>query len=46
MLVSIEEFIRKAKKEEIINKIIELKTKPQTEDVTIIIQKLQQELND
>ena len=39
MLVSIEEFIKKAKKEQIINKIIELKTKPQTEDVTLLIQK-------
>jgi len=41
---TIEEFIKEKNKEEIINKIIELKTQPQTKDVRLLIQKLQQQL--
>ena len=44
--MNIEQFIKTSTKEEIITKIIELKTNPQTEDVRLLIQKLQQQLND
>lgn len=46
MKMNIEQFIKTSTKEQIISKIIELKTNPQTEDVTLLIQKLQQQLHD
>lgn len=44
MMQSIQEFIKSKKREELINKLIELKTQPQTEDVKLLIQKIQQAL--
>ena len=44
MIQSIQEFIKSKKREELINKLIELKTQPQTEDVKLLIQKIQQAL--
>tara|TARA_Y100001958_G_C20964948_1_gene362268 strand:+ start:232 stop:366 length:135 start_codon:yes stop_codon:yes gene_type:complete len=41
---SIQEFIKSKKREELIDKLIELKTQPQTEDVKLLIQKIQQAL--
>jgi hypothetical protein len=41
---TIEQFIKEKNRDEIIDKIIELKTQPQTEDVKLLIQKLQQTL--
>ena len=42
MMQSIQEFIKSKKREELIDKLIELKTQPQTEDVKLLIQKIQQ----
>jgi hypothetical protein len=44
MMHGIQEFIKSKKREELINKLIELKTQPQTEDVKLLIQKIQQAL--
>lgn len=44
MIQSIQEFIKSKKREELIDKLIELKTQPQTEDVKLLIQKIQQAL--
>tara|TARA_Y100001954_G_scaffold224542_1_gene264077 strand:+ start:1120 stop:1257 length:138 start_codon:yes stop_codon:yes gene_type:complete len=44
MMQSIQEFIKSKKREELIDKLIELKTQPQTEDVKLLIQKIQQAL--
>ena len=44
MMQSIQEFIKSKQREELINKLIELKTQPQTEDVKLLIQKIQQAL--
>ena len=41
---SFNEWLKEKGRDEIIDKIIELKTKPQTEDVKLQIQKLQQQL--
>ena len=41
-----EQFIKNSTQKEIVSKILELKTKPQKKDVTLIIQKLQQQLTD
>ena len=41
---TIEQFIKEKNRDEIIDKIIELKTQPPTEDVKLLIQKLQQTL--
>ena len=40
----IESFIKNATKEELLEKLTELKTTPQTEDVKLFIQKIQQSL--
>tara|TARA_Y100001937_G_scaffold13050_1_gene16990 strand:+ start:6724 stop:6867 length:144 start_codon:yes stop_codon:yes gene_type:complete len=42
---TITDFLKGKKKDEIINKIIELKTGPQSQEVKFTIQKLQQELS-
>lgn len=44
MIQSIQEFIKSKRREELIDKLIELKTQPQTEDVKLLIQKIQQAL--
>ena len=44
MIQSIQEFIKSKKREELIDKLIELKTQPQTEDVKLLIQKIQQKM--
>ena len=41
---SFNEWLKEKGRDEIIDKIIELKTQPQTEDVKLQIQKLQQQL--
>lgn len=41
---SFNEWLKEKGRDEIIEKIIELKTQPQTEDVKLQIQKLQQQL--
>lgn len=42
--MKIETFIKKATKEELLDKLTELKLTPQTEDVKLFIQKIQQSL--
>ena len=42
--MNIDKFIETSTKSEILNKLLELKIQPQTEDVKLLIQKLQQTL--
>lgn len=42
--MKIETFIKRATKEELLEKLTELKLKPQKEDVKLFIQKIQQSL--
>ena len=44
-MISFEEFMKEKNKQNIIDEILDLKLKPQSEDVKLRIQKLQQKLS-